>query len=106
MINLPAVVANALWVLGLSLALTALSWAHYTASQHQTRLRRELDHPAPRTALDAGLLLFCAGLAATSTRWWERALWLALALAWALLALAWAAQIAVTTSQSRGKQNQ
>ena len=98
MIDLPAVAANTLWILGLSLALAALSWAHYTASQRGTRLRRELAHPAPRTALDAGLLLFCAGLAATSTRWWERALWI-------LLTAAWAAQIALTTIRTRGKQH-
>mgnify|MGYP006308534749 CR=1 FL=1 len=82
MIDVWAVAANAPWILGLSLVLAALSWARWLAQKEHTRTRATLDRPPVRRAVDLGLLLFCAGLAATSRRTWERVLWAALAVAW------------------------
>ena len=87
MIDIASVAANALWVLGLALLLAALSWARWLAQRDDARLRQVLRRSGLRRTIDLALLLFCAGLAATSRRWWERALWGLLAAAWALQAV-------------------
>lgn len=80
MVDLGSVAANALWVLGLALILAALSWANWDAVRERIPFRRALGRPGVRRALDGGLTLFCAGLAATGRTRWEQALWGALAL--------------------------
>ncbi|MBN1978299.1 MAG: hypothetical protein JW918_12960 [Anaerolineae bacterium] len=82
MIDVWGVIANSLWILGLAVLLAVLSWAHWTASTEGNRLRDELKRPRTQQALGLGLLLFCAGLAATGHTWWERILWGLLAAAW------------------------
>ena len=79
MIDVWGVVANGLWIAGLALLLAALSWAHWVASTERSHLRTVLARSGSQLALGAGLALFCAGLAATASAWWERALWIALA---------------------------
>jgi hypothetical protein len=86
MIDISAVAANALWVLGLSLVLAALSWARWVAQEEGARTRDVLARRGLRRAVDLGLLLFCAGLAATSRRTWERVVWGVLAAAWVVQA--------------------
>lgn len=86
MIDLCSVAANALWVLGLALILAALSWANWVAARERIRFRSALGQPGIRRATDGGLVLFCAGLAATGRTWWEQALWGVLAVG--LIALA------------------
>jgi hypothetical protein len=86
MIDVRAVAGNGLWVLGLSLVLAALSWARWVAHEEGARTRAVLARTGPRRAADLGLLLFCAGLAATSRRTWERVLWAVLAVAWVVQA--------------------
>lgn len=83
MIDVLSVIANFLWILGLSLLLAALSWANWAAKMSGTRLRSVLARPSIRRALDFGLALFCTGLAATAQRGWEKALWALLALVFA-----------------------
>jgi len=85
-IDVWGVVANSLWILGLTVLLACLSWANWAAASEGQRLRAVLARPAVGRAVDAGLLLFCAGLAATARSWWERALWCLLALWWAVQA--------------------
>lgn len=82
MIDVWGVAANSLWVLGLAVVLAALSWANWAAKTAGTRLRHVLARPPIRRALDFGLALFCAGLAATADPWWQQALWAALSVAW------------------------
>ena len=82
MIDVWGVVANSLWVLGLSVLLAALSWSSWAASEEKVRFRAVLRRPGIQRVIDAGLLLFCAGLAATARTWWERILWGTLAVAW------------------------
>lgn len=86
LIDVWGVIANSLWILGLAALLATLSWAHWVASTEKTRLRTILRRPPIRRILDLGLVLFCAGLAATSRTWWERALWGLLAAAWTVQA--------------------
>jgi len=87
MIDVWGVLANSLWVLGLSTVLAVLSWAHWAASREEARFRVVLGWAGHQMALDLGLALFCSGLAATSRRWWERALWGLLAVAWVVQAV-------------------
>lgn len=75
MIDFQSVAANALWILGLALTLAALSWANWAAGTEKARFRTVLGRPGIQRGLDVGLLLFCAGLAATGRVWWERLLW-------------------------------
>jgi hypothetical protein len=80
--GLRAVAADGLWVLGLATLLAAVSWAIWEAGRGESGLRATLRRPGVRAGLDVGLLLFCAGLAATSGRWWERAVWGVLGTFW------------------------
>ena len=66
---------SALWIAGLSLELAALGIALYLASEEKQRLSQVLSRSGFRLALDLGLLLFCAGLAALAAVWWEKLLW-------------------------------
>lgn len=77
---------NALWVLGCALALAAVSYAGYRASQQPHGLRRELAARSSQMALFVAGALFCAGLAGTSDRWWEIAAWAVLGVLFALQA--------------------
>ena len=74
MIDLWHVVSNSIWIAGLAMLLAALSWARWIG-ENQGRRR-------PRLALNLGLALFCAGLAATGRGWWERVLWGLLSAVW------------------------
>ena len=75
MMDFRSVVANTLWILGLALILAALSWAYWVAVQEHVRFRVALSRPGVARALDGGLMLFCAGLAATARTGWEQVLW-------------------------------
>ncbi len=85
MIDIGSIAANAFWILGLALILTALSWANWAAAQERVPFRSAVGRPEVRRALDGGLMLFCAGLAATGRTRWEQVLWGALAVAFAVL---------------------
>lgn len=87
MIDLWGVVANALWILGLALILAALSWANGVAVRERVPFRSALGRPGVRRALDGGLVLLCAGLAATARTRWEQALWGMLAIGFGALAM-------------------
>lgn len=80
--------ANALWILGLALALGTFSYASWEASLHDEKLRQRLGHPAIQAAFDLAGVMFCAGLAATSDRVWETALWAVLGFLFLIQALA------------------
>ena len=67
---------NSLWILGLSLGLAVLGMAHWEAQISQQKISQILAQPGKPILLDLAGVLFCAGLATTSTRWWEIALWM------------------------------
>ena len=74
------IVSHALWISGLAVLLAAFSWQRWAAGEGRKAKR-------PGLALNLGLILVCAGLAATGRAWWERILWGMLAaarLVWAL----------------------
>lgn len=81
MIDAWAVASNLLWIAGLAIVLAALSWQRWIGGQDPTR------RPAS-VALNVGLALFCAGMAATGRGWSERVLWALLAAVWAARTLA------------------
>lgn len=78
---------NALWILGLAIALAAVSYADWRRrlSQPRLSLRQALGQPSFQAAWSLGLLLFCAGLALSRGPWWQTAAWAALALAFLVL---------------------
>jgi hypothetical protein len=76
--DLRAVGAGALWVLGLGMVLAAFSYASWWASFYKTGLRRALGRPAFTLPFDVGLALACAGFAVAGREWWEQGLWVAL----------------------------
>lgn len=82
MIDIWAVLANSLWILGMAVLLATFSWAYWMADTKGGRLRTMMGLPRIQQALNGGAFLFCAGLAATSRVWWERLLWGLLAVAW------------------------
>lgn len=81
------VFSNGLWILGLAVALAAVSYADWRRRLNEPRLtlRQALGQPSFQAAWSLGLLLFCAGLALTSAVWWQTAAWAALALAFLYL---------------------
>jgi len=80
-IDLERVIAGGLWIAGLSLALAAWSWAAWRRRMERTAWREALERVGTRRALGAGFVLFCAGMALSSRAWWERIVWIGLALA-------------------------
>ena len=81
---------SALWIVGLSIILAALSFGDYVAAQQRVRLRVVLAWPGYRAAINSGLVLFCLGLLGSSRAWWEQLLWAALVIAFGYQAwVAW-----------------
>jgi hypothetical protein len=70
--------ANSLWILGCALALSALSYASWQASQGGEKLGARLAMPGSRRALCISGLLFCIGLAMLSATTIEMILWILL----------------------------
>jgi len=80
MIDWIGVATNSLWIMGLAVCLAALSFADYDAHHTGRKLRQVLASSGYSLALWSGLALFCAGVALSGGRWWERGLWGVLAL--------------------------
>jgi hypothetical protein len=72
---------SSLWILGLSILLTAFGAADYDASQAPSgaRTRDVLRRPRYQAALYGGMGLVCLGLLGTAHSWWEGVVWLGLA---------------------------
>jgi hypothetical protein len=69
------VLANALWILGLAVLLTAFSLAHWLASRSQETLRQTLMEPRFRLAIAAALVLFALGPLLGVEPWWHKIAW-------------------------------
>ncbi|HOU13269.1 MAG TPA: hypothetical protein PKZ84_09125 [Anaerolineae bacterium] len=80
MIDVWGVFSNFLWVLGLAVLLAVWSYASYAAGRSKQKVRHKLNELGYALALDAGMLLFLAGMISTEDRWWARVLWLILGL--------------------------
>lgn len=81
MIDLWGVISNALWILGLAVILATISWANWKATIALDWIHFSLAKPHIGLSMDTGGFLFCAGLAASTHRWWEQSLWVLLAAA-------------------------
>lgn len=81
LIDWAGVARNALWILGLSVALAAWSYASWQAGVRRIGLRKALGRASFQASFNLGLLLFSIGLAWSAVRAWERIAWIALALA-------------------------
>jgi hypothetical protein len=66
---------SALWILGLSVELSAISIAVYRSSERKLNLREVLWGKGFRSFLDLGMVFFCLGLFGLAGAWWERGLW-------------------------------
>jgi len=88
LIDWPGVARNALWILGLSIVLAAWSYTSWWASMRRIKMRHALGLPRFQAPFAVGLILFCASLAWSSTRWWERGLWIVLGVAFLWQAMA------------------
>ena len=84
MIDWQGLVPNALWITGLSIALTVLSYTIWQARVSGESLRQHLSQAPNQVALNLAGLLFCLGLAGSSSRTWEQVVWLVLGLGFAL----------------------
>jgi len=83
LIDWTGVARNALWILGLSIALAAWSYATWQAHVLRCGLRRALARRAFQAPFNLGMFLFAVGLAWSASRLWERIAWLVLAVAFA-----------------------
>lgn len=94
------VARNALWILGLSIVLAALSYAAWWAGVSRYGLRRALGRAAFQVPFNFGLLLFSVSLAWGSDRLWERLAWIALsvAFAWQIALALWPNKASADTS--------
>jgi len=87
MIDWPMVGRNALWITGLAIALAAASYNDWWRSLHGESWRHTWNTPRFLAPFNGGLALFSVGLALSSGRWWEIALWAALSLAFVVQAI-------------------
>lgn len=75
MIDWFSVFANSLWILGLALALGTFSYANWQASVLHEKTIALLKRPGYLISFNIAILLFCAGLAATSDTTLEIVVW-------------------------------
>ncbi len=71
--------SNALWILGLAIALAAFSFASWQSWASHASFRKTLGRASFQGILSIAGLLFCLGLAATTPVLWQAAIWLVLA---------------------------
>lgn len=84
------VVINSFWILGLALLVAAFSYHYDQAQRRQRSLRLQLSEPSFNIAAWAAAVLVGIGLAGTSARSWEAAIWIAFTIfSLANIILAW-----------------
>lgn len=71
-----SVIANAFWIVGLAILLAAFSFHYDRARRAGRSVRGQLGRRSFTLAAWASATLVCIGLAATSDRLWEAAIWL------------------------------
>lgn len=87
--------SNALWIVGLSIALAALSYASWDASNHHESFRSSLKKPGLMMSLNLAGLFFSLGMAATASS-------ILVIILWMILAITFAAQIVTAGLRKRG----
>jgi phosphatidylglycerophosphate synthase len=76
MINWWNLITNSIWILALSLALAVVGIAYYQAQREGEKLRQVLKTPKYTLTLNISGVVFCLGMALTSTKWWDVLLWI------------------------------
>jgi len=80
MIDVWGIITNTLWILGLAVILAVWSYASYEAGRRKLKVRHVTNELGYALALNAGLVLFLAGMATTEERGWARGLWIVIGL--------------------------
>ena len=80
MIDWLSVALNSIWILGLATILATLSYHNWRAAESGHSLRQHLQYPTFLISFTIGACLFCLGVAGLGRAWWERLVWVALAL--------------------------
>ena len=80
MINWVQLTFNFIWVLGLAIILSTLSYHHWWAQTHGQRLWAQISQPNFQIGLWFGLTLSSIGFAGISTAVWEIIVWIILAM--------------------------
>jgi hypothetical protein len=78
---------NSSWIVGLSLALAALSYTRWEAIVFNEKLLRRLNRPATLAAIYTAGMLFSLGAGGTSTPVWQKIGWFGLAMLFLVLAI-------------------
>jgi hypothetical protein len=78
MINWQSVIFNSFWILGLAIMLAAFSYNYWLAKQEGHTLRKQLSGRLFLRPFWLAVVLVGIGLAGTSQRNWELAIWIVL----------------------------
>jgi len=70
-----SLIFNAFWILGLAVLLAAFSYHSWAAGQERRPLREQLNQPSFSRLFWISLTFVSVGLAGTSQRLWETAIW-------------------------------
>ena len=84
MIDWYSVGFGALWILGLSIGLAAVSFANYRSGMEKRKLWQVLGRSNLEFVLDLAVMFFCMGLVGSADAIWERIVWAVLALMFAV----------------------
>ena len=71
-----SLIFNASWIIGLALLLAAFSYHYWEAGQERRPLREQLSQPSFSRLFWISFTFITVGLAGTSQRLWETAIWL------------------------------
>jgi len=75
-----SVFINSFWIVGLAILLAAFSYHNWQAEIENRRLREQLERPSFQRFFWISFTLIGIGLAGTSQRSWETAVWIAFTL--------------------------
>ena len=78
MINWLNFLSNSIWILAIAFALAVFSIAYWEAQTGGKKLRALLGQYRYAFSLILAGVVFCLGMALTSTKWWEILLWIVL----------------------------
>ena len=75
-INWPSIIVNSFWIIGLAILLAAFSYHFWLADIEKRHLKEQLARPAFQKFYWLGLTFVGIGLAGTSQKTWEIAIWI------------------------------
>ena len=76
MIDWYGVLVATVWISGAALLLAGFSYQQWQAREEKRPLGEQLNQPAFLRLFYLSLILIGLGLAGSSTRWWETAVWI------------------------------